>query len=107
VTEIELAERLRPDGRPVDYALRQLRLRSLVEIRDEGTIALTDAGRQDYERLVTAKCDGLRELLDGWNPEQHAELQQLVDRLGRDLVGEIPAPPKGQLAGIGPSDPER
>jgi EmrB/QacA subfamily drug resistance transporter len=107
VTEIELAERLRPDGRPLDYALRQLRLRSLVEIRDEGTIALTDVGRQDYERLVTAKCDGLRELLDGWNPEQHAELQQLVDRLGRDLVSEIPAPPKGQLAGIGPSDPER
>jgi len=107
LTEIELAEQLRMDGRPVDDALEQLRLRSLVEMRDDGTIALTEPGRRDYERLVTAKCDGLRELLDGWNPEQHAELQQLVDTLGRDLVSEIPAPPVGLLAGIGASDPER
>jgi EmrB/QacA subfamily drug resistance transporter len=107
LTEIELAEQLRPDERPVDDALQQLRLRSLVEIQDDGTIALTEPGRQDYERLVTAKCDGLRELLDGWNPEQHVELQRLVDRLGRDLVSEIPAPPEGQLAGIGASDPQR
>jgi DNA-binding MarR family transcriptional regulator len=107
LTEIELRERLRPDGQLVDDALEQLRQRTLVEIRGDGTIALTEPGHQDYERLVTAKCDRLRELLDGWNPEQHAELQRLVDALARDLVSEIPAPPEGQLVGIRASDPER
>jgi EmrB/QacA subfamily drug resistance transporter len=92
LTEIELEEQLRPDD-----ALEHLRQRSLVEARDDGTVALTEEGRQDYERLVKARCDGLRELLDGWNPDQHAELQQLVDELARDLVSQIPAPPEGRI----------
>jgi EmrB/QacA subfamily drug resistance transporter len=107
LTEVELDEQLRPNGRPVDDALERLRQRALVEIGDDGTIALTEPGRHDYERLVTARCDGLRDLLDGWNPDQHAELQRLVDTLGRDLVSEIPAPPEDQLTGIGTSDPDR
>jgi EmrB/QacA subfamily drug resistance transporter len=105
LAEIELAEQLRPDGSSVGDALKHLRQRFLVEIRDDGTIALTEAGRQDYERLVTARCDGLRELLDGWSPDQHAELQQLVDVLARDLVSEIPAPPVGRPAVSRASDP--
>ena len=56
-------------------------------------ITLTGPGREDYERLVAARCAGLRELLDGWDPDDHPELRELIDRLGRDLVGEIPAPP--------------
>jgi EmrB/QacA subfamily drug resistance transporter len=88
----ELSE-LWSDGQPVDESLGRLRERSLVDARDDGTIALTEPGRVDYERLVAAKCSRLHELLDGWNPEQHAELQQLVDTLGRDLVSQIPAPP--------------
>jgi hypothetical protein len=35
---------------------------------------------------------GLRDLLGGWDPDEHAELQELVDKLGRDLVSEIPTP---------------
>jgi EmrB/QacA subfamily drug resistance transporter len=87
----ELTE-LWSDGQPIDDALGRLRERSLVDDRNDGRIALTEQGREDYERLVAAKCSRLHELLDGWNPEQHAELQQLVDTLGRDLVGQIPVP---------------
>jgi EmrB/QacA subfamily drug resistance transporter len=89
----ELAAQLQSDGQPVDEALGRLRDRSLVSASEDGAVALTESGREDYERLVAARCAGLHELLDGWNPEQHAELQQLVDALGRDLVSEIPAPP--------------
>ena len=60
--------------------------------RDDGTLALTTRGQDDFERLVAAKCAGLRELLDGWHPDRQPELQRLVDRLGRDLVSEIPIP---------------
>ena len=92
LTETQLAEELQGEGRPIGGALEELRRASLVESRDDGTIALTTRGRDDYEKLVEAKCAGLRELLAGWHPDQQPELQRLVDRLGRDLVSEIPTP---------------
>jgi hypothetical protein len=42
--------------------------------------------------LVAARCAGLRELLAGWNPDEHPELRELIDKLGRDLVSQIPTP---------------
>jgi DNA-binding MarR family transcriptional regulator len=92
LTEPQLAEQLQRDGRPIGEALEQLRQHSLVDGRDDGTIALTTRGLDQYERLVAAKCAGLRELLEGWNPDQQPELQRLVARLGRELVSEIPTP---------------
>jgi hypothetical protein len=41
---------------------------------------------------VEARSAGLQDLLSGWDPEAHAQLQELVDRLSRDLVSEIPEP---------------
>jgi EmrB/QacA subfamily drug resistance transporter len=92
LSEAQLNAQFRGDSDALAAALAQLRQRSLVDGRD-GTIVLTTTGRDDYERLVAAKCAGLRELLDGWQPDQHDELQHLVDNLGRDLVSEIPRPP--------------
>jgi hypothetical protein len=93
LTDAQLTAQFWGDSDEIGEALGQLRERSLVGGRDGSTIALTTTGRDDYERLVAAKCAGLRELLDGWQPDQHDELQQLVDNLGRDLVSEIPKPP--------------
>jgi MFS family permease len=92
VTEAQLAEQLHDDAHPIGEALEQLRKRSLIDTGADGTIMLTRLGQEDYERLVTARCAGLRELLAGWQPDQQPELQRLVDRLGRDLVSEIPGP---------------
>jgi EmrB/QacA subfamily drug resistance transporter len=93
VTEAQLAEGLQVDAPGIEEPLEELRWRSLVSARYEGTIALTTDGREEYERLVAARCAGLRELLAGWNPDQQPEVQRMVDRLGRDLVREIPTPP--------------
>ena len=49
----------------------------------------------------TARCDGLRELLAGWHPDQQPEVQEMVDRLGRDLVSEIPTPPPAVSIPVG------
>jgi predicted MarR family transcription regulator len=92
LTQRQLTEQLQDDAHPIGEALEQLRKRSLVHSGDAGAIALTTSGREDYGRLVAAKCAGLRELLAGWDPDRHAEVQQLVDELGRDLVSEIPTP---------------
>jgi EmrB/QacA subfamily drug resistance transporter len=92
MTELQLAEQLESDAHPIGGALEQLRTRSLVETREHGVVALTALGREDYERLVAARREGLRELLAGWEPDQQTELRGLLDRLARDLVSEIPTP---------------
>jgi DNA-binding MarR family transcriptional regulator len=91
LTEAQLTEQLPVDPERIAETLDQLRGRSLVGASN-GDIDLTALGREDYERIVTVRCERLRELLDGWEPDEHAELQQLIDRLGRDLVSEIPSP---------------
>jgi DNA-binding MarR family transcriptional regulator len=90
LTEAQLDEQLPVDSVQIARALEQLERRSLVQRRDGGPIELTAPGREDYERLVTARCDGLRELLNGWDPDEHSQLRELIDQLGRDLVSEIP-----------------
>jgi DNA-binding MarR family transcriptional regulator len=89
--EEQLREQLSVDPHQIAVALEQLQQRLLVE-REDGVVALTTRGREDYERLVAARCAGLRELLAGWRPDEQAELQRLVDELARDLVSAIPAP---------------
>jgi DNA-binding MarR family transcriptional regulator len=86
-----LLEQLPVDGNLLTAALQRLREQRLVGDPD-GLITLTVSGRADYERLVAARCAGLRELLAGWNPDEHPELRELIDKLGRDLVSQIPTP---------------
>jgi DNA-binding MarR family transcriptional regulator len=91
LTESQLDEQLPVDPVQIGAALEELGKRSLIQ-RDDSVIELTAPGREDYERLVTARRDGLRDLLSGWDPDEHAQLRELVDRLGRELVSEIPTP---------------
>jgi EmrB/QacA subfamily drug resistance transporter len=93
VSEAELVEELQVEARPLGEALEELRRRSLVDAGADGTVALTERGRAGYERLVEVRRARLNTLLAGWKPDQEAELQGLVDRLGRDLVSAIPVPP--------------
>jgi EmrB/QacA subfamily drug resistance transporter len=92
LTEVELDEQLPVDPVQIAAALEQLEQRALVDRNNGGPIELTKSGREDYERIVTARREGLRELLDGWDPDEHPPLRELIEELGRDLVSEIPAP---------------
>jgi DNA-binding MarR family transcriptional regulator len=56
--------------------------------RSDGTLVLTDAGRQAADRLFAARREGLRELLADWSPEEYAELGELLTKLSRALLGE-------------------
>ena len=51
-------------------------------------LQLTAAGQQTLDRLTTASHDSLAELLDGWSPEQEAELATLLRRVAADLFSE-------------------
>jgi hypothetical protein len=55
---------------------------------------------------VTARHDAVADLVQDWNPEQHAELAALLQKLARHLA-EGPAPVTAQpaLAGAGVAGP--
>jgi EmrB/QacA subfamily drug resistance transporter len=57
----------------------------------DGTVHLTSQGEAAVASLVTARRTALAELIHDWDPEQHAELAQLLTRLARNLAEE-PAP---------------
>jgi DNA-binding MarR family transcriptional regulator len=83
LTVPQLEEQLVGDDRQFESGVEELRKRGLVSPEDEGTITLTTAGRAGYERLVAVRRARLSELLSGWQPEQHRELEELVERLAR------------------------
>jgi DNA-binding MarR family transcriptional regulator len=67
------------------------RLETAGLVRRNGARALTPAGENALERLVKARRERLCEQLDGWSPDQHAELARVLTRLARDLVGDARA----------------
>jgi EmrB/QacA subfamily drug resistance transporter len=56
--------------------------------RTEGVLALTPAGVETAERLFGAQHDWLETQLAGWSPEQSAELEHVLTRLSRALLGD-------------------
>ena len=56
--------------------------------KTEGVLALTPTGAETAERLFAAQHDWLQGQLAGWSPEQHAELEHVLDRLYRSPLGD-------------------
>jgi EmrB/QacA subfamily drug resistance transporter len=52
---------------------------------------LTPAGREAVEKLIAERRVSLARLLEGWSPEQHAELATFLHRLARELVHDTHA----------------
>jgi EmrB/QacA subfamily drug resistance transporter len=88
----QLSDKYETNDSQINATLEQLLKASLIQIENNSVVTLTSAGRRDYEQLLTARRARLHELLTGWQPEQHRELQQLIDKLARDLSSEIPTP---------------
>lgn len=52
---------------------------------------LTRQGQAVTDRLVAARREGLAKLMEGWSPEQTADLAELLAKLTRDLLSDPPA----------------
>ena len=84
------------------YAVDPLRLdnaqRALVDAGlIEGGGTLTENGKQTLDTLITCGRDRLDELSDGWQPEQHPELRELIQGLARQFIDTTPVVPKTPL----------
>lgn len=82
-----LAERLGADPARVAPAADALAAGGYVAGNGAG-LALTPRGDEAAARLVEARRAGLSELLAGWNPEEHPELQARLRELARELLAE-------------------
>jgi DNA-binding MarR family transcriptional regulator len=91
VTTEQLLSEFRPDDALFTDSLASLRSRSLIAT-ENGGFCLTKAGSKLRERVHTARCSDLDELLFGWEPERHAEIRGMVDELARSLARDIPQP---------------
>ncbi len=58
-------------------------------LMDDG--GLTVEGTEVYGRVLAARREGLTELLEGWQPEQHGDVMAMLERLAHELVSEPPA----------------
>ncbi|GAA3133082.1 MFS transporter [Streptosporangium carneum] len=93
----ELAERAgvtADQGRP--YA-DLLVTRGLVRRTDGGArLELTPAGEQVAGLLVGEAREGLRRMLDDWDPDSHPGLRELLDRLPHEMLGSVSDRPRGR-----------
>jgi EmrB/QacA subfamily drug resistance transporter len=76
-----------------ELALRELQDRGLVTPSSgaeaaPGRIEVTPTGGAMVDRLVAERSASLHRLLDGWAPEQQADLAAFLQRLARELVRE-------------------
>jgi DNA-binding MarR family transcriptional regulator len=55
--------------------------------RLDGTLRITGQGRAVADRLFATRREALGRLLDGWHPDDHPELAELLRRLATDDLG--------------------
>jgi EmrB/QacA subfamily drug resistance transporter len=72
------------EGHPVAEDLLR---RGLITRSDDRVLALTPAGQRTAAKLFAAEHQWLQNQLAGWSPEQHADLEQVLNKLCHALLG--------------------
>jgi len=94
ISEEGLAQRFQMPSDRLKPSIETLREQGLVTLvapadgQGERQLQLTSAGQETLKRLTTALHDNLSDLLDGWSPEQEAELATLLHKVTGDLLNE-------------------
>jgi EmrB/QacA subfamily drug resistance transporter len=87
----EVAGRLKVDPQIIQPGIDGLVSAGMVAEVERGPecdLALTPAGQDALSRLTEARRSGLTELLEGWNPEEHPEVIEMVKHLAASLLAD-------------------
>ena len=87
----EVADRLRVDPEVIQPGVDGLVSAGMIEERRHGAqcdLHLTAAGTTALDKLTEARRTGLTELLEGWNPEEHPEIIEMVKHLAHALLAD-------------------
>ncbi|HEX4174301.1 MAG TPA: MDR family MFS transporter, partial [Acidimicrobiales bacterium] len=87
----EMAQRLKVEPSLLEPAVEGLVSAGMVEERrrdEDCDLHLTPTGEHTLDLLTEARRRGLTELLEGWNPEEHPEVIQMVKDLAHSLLAD-------------------
>jgi DNA-binding MarR family transcriptional regulator len=107
----EVAEHLKVDPSIIQPGVDGLASAGMIEERRRGAecdIYLTKSGSDAVSKLTDARRRGLTELLEGWNPDEHPEVIEMVKELAHSLLADddrlvADAMPHAAVAGSGVS----
>jgi EmrB/QacA subfamily drug resistance transporter len=111
-TVADLSDQLKIDSALIEPGVEGLVAAGMIEERPRGTavdLHLTPSGDAALEKLTEARRNGLTELLEGWDPEEHPEVIAMVKDLAHALLADderlvadaMPHVPAGAAAGAG------
>jgi DNA-binding MarR family transcriptional regulator len=87
----ELGARLKVEPQRLEGGIDSLVSAGMLE-RTDGTggcdLELTGPGHRAIDRLTEARRDSMTELLEGWDPEAHPEVLDLVRQLAKSLLAD-------------------
>jgi EmrB/QacA subfamily drug resistance transporter len=87
----DVAQRLKVDPDLIQPGVDGLLAAGMIEERSRGVecdLDLTAAGTTALGKLTEARRTGLTELLEGWNPEEHPEIIEMVKNLAHSLLAD-------------------
>ncbi len=88
MSEAQLDQRYKVRPETLATGLGELEQAALI-VRSPGLpLTVTPAGQAVMERLTEARRSGLEDLLEGWDPMEHPELEALVRRLAGILMAD-------------------
>jgi DNA-binding MarR family transcriptional regulator len=85
----QLAARYELPPELISSLLDNLETDGLVEGREH--VRLTERGQTAVQTMADARKEALERFLAEWQPEQHAEVRQLLERFARSLRSTPPA----------------
>ncbi|MEY9871180.1 EmrB/QacA subfamily drug resistance transporter [Streptacidiphilus sp. MAP12-33] len=86
ITEEEICRRLKVSSVEIRPKLDAMVTSGRVQRDPAGVLTLTPAGQDVIQRLSSARLELLRAKLDGYSPEQHAELLDMLRALADDSL---------------------
>ena len=86
-----IASRLKVDKGRIEQGVEALVGAAMIartDMDDGCELALTELGDNAIDRLRSARRAGLTELLEGWDPESHPEIGEMVRHLAHELLAD-------------------
>src|SRR4029077_1821081 len=90
-TVADLSYQLKVDPALIEPGVEGLVSAGMIEEHPRGAeydLHLTRTGTTALEKLTDARRSGLTELLEGWNPEEHPEVIEMVKQLAHSLLAD-------------------
>ena len=86
-----MSARLKVDPAELEPAVDALKAAGMVEQESPesgGHLVLTPSGQAAIDALTTARHQSMNELLEGWDPEAHPEVEEMIRHLAKSLLAD-------------------